>query len=254
MSPDRIASVARTELRMLRSDPAPWIVLIAMPLVLMAFVKPMFKLVLRAEGHAAATGAEQAVPGMATMFAFYLVVSIAIVFFRELGWRTWPRLAASPARRSEVVIGKLVSPLLVGVVQLVVLFGCGALLFDLRLEGSLAGPVLVGAALVLCFAALAMAFVAGCRTLLQVNAFANVGALVFAGLGGAFSPLSALPGWARRVAPATPHYWAMRGFRSFTLDHAGLGAFLAPTAMLLGFAAVFATMAWQWFRSGRWEG
>jgi ABC-2 type transport system permease protein len=238
---------------MLRRDPAPWTVLLVMPLALTAFVRPIYRVLLRAEGRSDASGAEQAIPGMATMFAFYIVVSIGIVFFREQGWRTWARLVAGSARRDEIVIGKLLPPMLVGVIQLVVLFGAGWVVFDLRFDGSHLGLVMVGGALVVCFAAVATLVVAISRTVLQVNAFANVGALVLAGLGGALAPVNSLPGWARDVAPATPHYWAMRGFRSFTLDHAAFGAFVAPTAVLLGLAAAVATAAAVQFRSGRWE-
>src|SRR5437868_9051419 len=51
----------------------------------------------------------------------------------------------------------------------------------------------------------------------QLNAFSNLGAMVLAGVGGALAPTSALPSWARTLAPATPSYWAMRGFRQVIL-------------------------------------
>jgi len=55
-------------------------------------------------------------------------------------------------------------------------------------------------------------------------------------------------GWARAVAPATPSYWAMRGFRSVILDGDGIGDVVAPVVALLAFAAVFALIAAVRFR------
>jgi len=56
-------------------------------------------------------------------------------------------------------------------------------------------------------------------------------------------PYSVLPHWAKRVAPATPTYWAMRGFRSVVLDGSGLGALTAPTLALAGMGVLFAVVA-----------
>jgi hypothetical protein len=40
----------------------------------------------------------------------------------------------------------------------------------------------------------------------------------------------------------------MRGFRSLFLDHAGAGAVLLPTMMLLGFSTLFGVVAVRRFR------
>jgi ABC-2 type transport system permease protein len=83
---------------------------------------------------------------------------------------------------------------------------------------------------------------------MQLNALGNLGALLLAGLGGALTPIPSLPAWARAIAPGTPSYWAMRGFRSVVLDGAGVGAVLLPSAMLLAFAAGLGTVAATRFR------
>jgi ABC-2 type transport system permease protein len=98
---------------------------------------------------------------------------------------------------------------------------------------------------VLTFGSLLAAFASNAN---QLNVFANLGGAALAGLGGALVPLSTLPGWARAVAPATPSYWAMRGFRSVILDGDGIGDVVAPVVALLAFAAVFALIAAVRFR------
>jgi ABC-2 type transport system permease protein len=61
-------------------------------------------------------------------------------------------------------------------------------------------------------------------------------------------PINVLPGWARAVAPATPTYWAMRGFRSVILDGTDTSGVLLPVAVLLAMSAVFAVISVAKFR------
>lgn len=62
-------------------------------------------------------------------------------------------------------------------------------------------------------------------------------------------PLLTLPEWVHRIAPATPQYWAMRGFSGVILDGQGFWAVLLPTAMLMVFAGGFALVAAIGFRA-----
>ena len=247
MSLRRSLAIARHDLRLLRRDPFPAILLIGMPLVLMAFMRPAFRAALLDAGYVGVNGAEQVVPGTTVMFAFFLVGNVGFAFFREHGWQTWERLRASEARPIEVMAGKAAGPLLTSALQLLVLFGLGTLLFGLDVRGSIPGLVLVAASLAICLVALGYAVTALCRSIMQMNAISNLGALLFAGLGGALTPISTLPGWARAVAPATPSYWAMRGFRAVILDGGGLGSVTLPCAVLLTFAFGFGLVAARTF-------
>jgi len=244
----RIASLVRHDLRLQLRDPAPLIVRTLMPLLLMGFMQPLFRTALRADRVEGATGAEQAVPGMAVMFTFFLVNLVGFGVFREHGWRTWDRLRASLARPGEIVAGRVVVPLGMAMLQLTVVFVLGGLLYDLRMSGSWPALVAVGAALALCVVLFGMALVSLCRTISQLAVFANLAALLFAGLGGALTPLSSLPSWASPLAPVVPSYWAMRGFNSVVLDGGGLAAVALPVVVLLGFSAAFATLTMVFFR------
>ncbi|WP_395372581.1 ABC transporter permease [Streptomyces tubercidicus] len=247
-SPGRIAALLRHDIRLQLRDPAPLIVRTVMPLLLMGFMQPLFRTALRAEQVEGATGAEQAVPGMAVMFTFFLVNLVGFGVFREHGWKTWDRLRAGLARPGEIIAGRVVVPLGIAVLQLAVVFLAGGLLYDLRVSGAWPALVAVGAALALCVVMFGMALVSLCRTVSQLAVFANLAALLFAGLGGALTPLSALPDWARPLAPGVPSYWAMRGFTTVVIDGGGAGAVLLPVAVLLGFSAVFAAVTLTFFR------
>jgi ABC-2 type transport system permease protein len=81
-----------------------------------------------------------------------------------------------------------------------------------------------------------------CRNQAEFNAFAYLGALVMAGLGGALTPFETLPGWAQTIAPLTPTYWSVRGFEAVILDGGGIADVALELAVLALFAAVLATV------------
>lgn len=243
MSWRRSVAIARHDLRLLRADPVFFIVFTTMPLVVMAFIKPAFRYVVEAEGVSGLNGAEHAVPGQAVMFALFLVGNVGFTFYREHGWGTWERLRSSWAGPAEIMVGKVSVPLAQGAIQLAVLFGVGGFLYGLRVRGSVIALALVAAAFCLCLVALGLALLAVCRSVMQVNAIANLGAMVLAGVGGAIAPLTALPGWAKAVAPGTPSYWSMRGFRSVILDSGGMADVALPVAVLMVFTVGFLVVA-----------
>ena len=242
MSPSRSAALVRHELRVMLGDKESIIVLMVMPLVMMAFFKPVARLALVGD-NPTANGSEFTVPGMTTMFAFFLVGFIGFTFFAERQWNTWERLRASPATNAEILIGKVVPAILMCLVQQLTLFSAGYLLLGMRVRGSVLAVALVSVALTMCLVAVGVLMAALLRTQQQLNAINNLGAMVLAGISGALVPLSVLPGWAKTVAPIAPQYWAMRGFRSTILEGGGLSTVALPVAVLLAIGVACGTIA-----------
>jgi ABC-2 type transport system permease protein len=245
MIPKRSVAIARQDWRILRRDPFPVIVPIVLPLLVIPFVEPAFRLGFVAEHMRHTAGADQAVPAMDVTFAFFLVGNSSMGFFREHAWRTWDRLRASPASNYEIVLGKIAVPLLQAVGQFALLFGLGVLCLGLTVRGSWGLLVAVGAAYSLYLVAMGLAVVALCKTYMQANAITTVGALFIAGLGGALVPHAFLPSWARALSPAVPSYWTMSGYREAIL---GYGHPLVSVAVLLASATVCLVFAALRFR------
>lgn len=245
----RMMGLARHDLRVLRNDPAFLVIFTLMPLAYMAFTREAFGAAL-AVSHPGAelNGAEQVVPGATVLFSGFLVGNLGFSVFREHGWNTWERLRSSKLDTTELLLGKSVAPILELLLQLTVMFGVGLLLFDLRIAGPAVAVVLVAAALIVMEVALGFMLLAVCRSVLQLNAATNVGAMVLGGLGGAVTPVESLPGWAQAVAPFTPAYWAMQGFTEVIIGGRGVVAVLPHVGVLVGFAVVFAVVAGLQFR------
>ncbi len=243
MSPRRTIAIVRHELRLVSRDPLPILILVAFPLVLMSFLKPAFRLALVANGYAHANGAEQVVPGQAVVNGFYIVGMTSFAFFSEYGWNTWDRLRASQASSAEIVIGKALPRLAMSFAQFVVVFAIGIPLLHLHVRGPLLALVPLVLAFGLCLVMLGVMVTALCHTIQQANALAFGGLVLFGSIGGALVPINVLPAWARTVAPATPTYWAMRGFRSVILAGTDASGVLLPTAVLLAMSIAFATIS-----------
>lgn len=245
MSLGRITAIARQDLRVLRTDPMAVVPLIVLPLIMMPFLRPAFDAAYRIAGMPGATGAEQAVPGMAVTFGFFLVMNTCGGFFREHTWCTWDRLRASPAGRAEILLGKLLTPLAEMTLQFILIFGFAGLLMDLHVRGSWLALAAVGCAFALFLVMTGIAVTGVCRTYMQASAAVTAGALVMAGFAGALVPYPLLPTWAQSIAPLVPSYWAMQGYKRAIF---GNETVLVPILLLLGFSLIAAVVAVSRFR------
>jgi ABC-2 type transport system permease protein len=248
ISLQRVGVIVAHELRLARRDPTSVMVLLVFPVITIAFLKPALRPALVQAGYHHANGAEQVVPGQAVMSAFFLVSLVTLAFFAEHGWMTWDRLRASPATSLEIVVGKALPRVAIGIAELIVVLTAGVVLFGLTIRGDPIALLPLVFAFSFCLVLLGVAVTAFSRTAQQASAFAFTGMVLFGAIGGAFVPFNVLPGWARTVAPVTPTYWAMRGMRSVVLDGHGIGGTIAPTLTLLAMSGVFAALAIRRFR------
>jgi len=219
MSPVR--AIVRTELRILRHDPVPLVLLVAMPIVLMTLLSQSLGHVLLFEGYDDTPGSMHTVPGMACLFGFFSIAIVGFAIFREHGWRTWPRLRAAGVSGSALLAGKLVVPAGLLVLQHVVLFGFGVAFLGFKVNGAWLAVALLALAFAVMVLSAGLAAAAALGTVQQLNAVTNLGTMLLAGLGGALVPVMELPKWVQPAAVVSPVNWAMDGYRGVILD--GLG-------------------------------
>ncbi|MBM3663647.1 MAG: ABC transporter permease, partial [Actinobacteria bacterium] len=227
-------------LDLLRSHALPVTLYFLMPLAILAFVEGGFDLLLQIQDPAADySGADLAASGQATMFGFMSLATIGFVFLGDHGWGTWNRVRSLGVRPWQVMTGKLGTAYLNQLAIFVFVMVMATVLFDLRVRG----PVLALLAVELLMAAVAVGYCfiacAVCTNQAQFNAFAYLGALVLAGLGGALTPFETLPGWAQAIAPAVPTYWSVRAFGAVILDGAGISDVATELVVMALFAAGF---------------
>ncbi len=247
MSSRRLLIISRHQTKLLLGNPGALVIFVIIPLLTMVIMKTTQKAALLGAGYRHVNGAEQAVPGFTVMFAFFWLVFVGRTFFAEHSWGTWDRLQMM-ASTTEVIVGKLLPSFVVITIQMIMLFAIGDVVLGMNSKGSMAMLVILAPALAICVLALTFALVSFCSTMSQMDASSNLLMLVFASLGGALALTTALPQWAQTISPVIPSHWAMQASTDVILKGDGFGSVIGPTAVLLGFAALFTMLAAIRFR------
>lgn len=236
-------AIAAIDARILLRDPSPVVVMTVIPLVFVPFFTPGARAQLVAAGYPSASGVEYAVPGLAVLFALLCVQQVITAFFRDRQWNTWDRLRTSPARGTDLLVGKSLTAFGAQLLQLVTVLVGGALLFGFRPSGSLPALALVLVAFSAAMIGFGLLLVSVSRSLEFALVIGNVIAMLMAGVGGAFGPVDALPTWMQAIAPASPAYWALQAMSAITLERADLPDVAGPVLTLVAFTTCFAVLA-----------
>jgi ABC-2 type transport system permease protein len=184
--------------------------------------------------------------GVILTMTMMLMTALAIVRERERG--TFEFLIATPVRRMEVMIGKILPYLVVGHVQVALVLTLGVVLFDLPIRGSLL-DLGVGA-LPFLAAMLAMGLVvsAAARTQFQAMQMSFFFFLPSMLLSGFMFPFEAMPEFAQWIGEALPLTHFLRIVRGIVLKGAPISWLWGEVAAILAFFAVAMLVAIATFR------
>jgi ABC-2 type transport system permease protein len=165
---------------------------------------------------------------------------------RERG--TFENLLATPVTPLEVMTGKIVPYIVVGLLQAAIIVLAARLLFDVPMEGSLA--LLTGAMLLYIAALLAVGFTIStvARTQLQAMQLTFFFFLPSLLLSGFMFPFRGMPQWAQAIGEAFPLTHFLRIVRGVLLKGNGVDAVaprLWPIALFLLAAAVVALLRYR---------
>jgi ABC-2 type transport system permease protein len=170
------------------------------------------------------------------------------------GWRQTKllrRLQLSPAPTAAVVAARVVVTVAVALVQMAIFLGLGSAAFGLQLSGSWWASVPLLVVGTLSFMALGLLAGAVAKTAEGAVNIANFLVLPMAMLSGTFFPLEAAPGWLQTFTLVLPLRHLNEGMLDVMVRGEPASAVLAPSAILVGFAAVMTLVAVRLFR---WEG
>lgn len=175
-------------------------------------------------------------PGMAAFALFFLAAILMGDIFRERSRGTLNRQRAAPVRATELVLGKILATMVIGLIVAAGMALIGGILLGVRAD--------LGAFVLLCLAFLLA--VTGFVTLLysfarheqQGGTLSAIVVMVMAFVGGSFIPLESMPRFVTGIAPLTLNHWAIRGFRALLVGQGGLADIAVPLAVLLAVGIV----------------
>lgn len=229
------------ELRLMSRRGENLLVTLVIPLVLLLFFGSTSVFAIAGE-----RAVDFLVPGilaLAIMSTGMVSLGIATAYERHYG--VLKRLGGSPLTRPRLITAKIVSVIVVEVLQAVLLLGVAALAFDWRPSGGPGAPLGIAILGTVTFAGLGLLMAGGLRAEATL-AGANGLYLVFALIGGMFLPVQHLPRALAGIAPYLPAD-ALAALLRSTLAGRGVSGF--SLAVLLVWTVVFvgaASRAFKW--------
>ena len=202
------------------------------------------------EGRPVPSGRAQSVPGILTMSVLMMTIIYGAVFLtEEKRAGTLLRQLTLPVSRAQVFFGKLVGRVAIAGLQIVVLLLAGRFLYGVSYGTSLPGLLLLVGAYAVAVAGLATMLGAVLRSPEQAGSVGWLLGMLLAALGGCWWPSEIMPRWMWQAAHVLPTAWAMDGFHALISFGYGFGSVILPSAVLLGFGALFSVLGARFLRA-----
>jgi ABC-2 type transport system permease protein len=186
-----------------------------------------------------ATGFEQSSPGQLVTWTLITLLGASEVFVNERLGGTLRRLLATPTRKATILLGKITARLGMGLFQMTILIGFGALALGVNWGRSWTALALVAVAFALASVGLGTLLGALVHSRRQASGLTTMFSMLLAALGGAWWPLEVTSPAYQAVVKVLPTTWAMIGFNDVILRGQGITDILPVVGILIAFAVVF---------------
>jgi ABC-2 type transport system permease protein len=188
------------------------------------------------------------VGGWALMFLLFTLTGAASSIFDEQKSGVILRLLSAPVSGVHILWSKYIFSILLGIIQLFVLFLAGMFFFKIDIFSNIFNLMLVIIAGATACTAFGMLLAAFCRTAAQANGWGTFLILTMSAIGGAWFPTFLMPGFIQVISKFTIVYWAVDGFLMVLWRGASFTDILPNLAFLFGTAAVINTISIIRFR------
>jgi ABC-2 type transport system permease protein len=171
---------------------------------------------------------------VAVMFLLFSSLTQALTYLDERESGLLERIASGPGRIAVVIDGKFLFMVVLGWVQVLIVFLVAWLVFGLDLPAHLGPWAVTTLAAAIAASGLAIAFVTLCRTRKQADTLGQMLVLVVSALGGSMVPRFLMPPEIQAVGWLTPNTWALEVYASLFWRGDRLDALFLPWAVLAG--------------------
>jgi ABC-2 type transport system permease protein len=155
----------------------------------------------------------------------------------------WKRLRAAPLSRGKLLGSRIASCALIALVVFAIVYAAAMAAFGVRIDGSVPGFIAVLVAFALLTGSFGLLIAAIGRTPEATRGLAILATLLMVMLGGAWVPSFIFPEWLQKLSLFVPTRWAVDGLDAMTWRGLPFHDALLPVAVMLGFAAVFTSLA-----------
>jgi ABC-2 type transport system permease protein len=195
-------------------------------------------------------GPTRQVGGWALMFLLFAVSGFATSLFEEKSNGITLRILSGPATRNQLLMGKFLFSISLGVVQLSALFLAGWILFRVDIFSNLPSLMVAVLAASAACTAFGMFLASISRTASQVSGLATFLILTMSAVGGAWFPVSMMPDAVQVFSRLTIVFWAQESFYDALWRQLPVSEMLANAGVLVVIAVAVSSLAlWRFRRS-----
>ena len=191
------------------------------------------------------------VGGWAIMFLLFTITAIATALFEEKQEGTLKRLLCMPVTRTEILLSKYIFAMVIGVIQLMVLFVFSWVIFDVDIFSNILNLMIVIFISASAAISFGMIITAHATSISQANGIATLLILIMSAVGGSWFPTFLFPDWLQVVAKFTLTYWSVEAFQQVMWRHAELSAIALNLIILIAISIVFNSYAIYRFNRGK---
>lgn len=191
------------------------------------------------------------VGGWAMQFLLFALTASATALFRERDLGIFQRVLAAPATRGSILWSKFLYGICLGLIQLMVLFTAGQVIFGIDVFGHLGLLLLVCVFAAAACTSFGMLIAAVSPTPESARGISTFVILLMCAVGGAWFPVSFMPEFMQKFSRLTLVYWAMEGFSQVLWSSASLAELLPTLGILAAITAVVMGFSVWRFNRGR---
>jgi len=195
------------------------------------------------------TGYNHSIPAVAVAFIIFTILMYGgIILLQERRHGQLERIFLSPATFSTIITGKWLSRVILGMIQVILLFIVGRFVFKIYLGNSLFSVFLLF--LLFCGTMAGMSILFGSLVRKEeIIVILNIlVANLMASLGGCWWPLELVPPGIRKIGFVFPTGWAMDGLHKLIFFGHDFNSILPHLGALFLFTVIFLALAIRFFK------
>ena len=197
-----------------------------------------------------AAGLVHAVAGTAIMMLLFSVTAMGTAMLDEKQEGTLKKLLLSPIKPSSVLFGKMISVNIISMMQLVVMFIYGWIVFGLDIMHHIPSLMIMIVSTAFACSAFGVFLVSFAKSKAQVSGMSTLIILTMSAIGGSMIPSFVMPAFMQKLSVFSVNYWGIQGFYDvFWRDLAFSDpTFLTRVAVLIGIGVVLNMIAVRLFK------
>jgi ABC-2 type transport system permease protein len=194
--------------------------------------------------------ATRGVGGWAMMFLLFALTGSATSLFDEKKSGVVLRILSAPISRADILWSKYAFNVSLGLIQLLILFLAGSILYKIDILSNFFNLILVLLASAIACTAFGMFLASISKTTAQASGFGTFLILAMSSIGGAWFPVSFMPDFIQTISKGTIVFWSMDGIQQVLWRGVSTMEILPNLGVLCGVAFVVSLISLWQFKKG----